>query len=85
MLTLGNQKNVLKLDVARIKIAKIPPVALADIMRDLDIFEQLSLFRTLPFDVQLKVFADMTFDAPQGWKVKVVPSQRQGRFLPSTP
>ncbi|MBF0620062.1 MAG: magnesium transporter [Candidatus Omnitrophica bacterium] len=62
VLTLGNQKNVLKLDVVRAKFAKIPPVALADMMRDLDIFEQASLFRTLPFDVQLKVFTDMIPD-----------------------
>ena len=60
VLTLGNLKNVLKLDVARAKIAKIPPTALADIMRDLDVFEQASVFRTLSFDVQIKVFADMT-------------------------
>lgn len=66
VLTLGNLKNVLKLDVSRAKIAKIPPVALADIMRDLDIFEKTSLFRTLPFDVQLKVFADMVPDDKAG-------------------
>ena len=66
VLTLGNQKNVLKLDVARAKIAKIPPVAIADIMRDLDLFEQLSLFRTLSFDVQLKVFTDMVPDDKAG-------------------
>jgi magnesium transporter len=66
VLTLGNQKNVLKLDVSRAKIAKIPPVAIADIMRDLDVFEQLSLFRTLAFDVQLKVFADMAPDDKEG-------------------
>ncbi|MBF0570063.1 MAG: magnesium transporter [Candidatus Omnitrophica bacterium] len=62
VLTLGNLKNVLKLDVSREKIAKIPPVALADIMKDLDIFEKTSLFRTLSPDVQLKVFADMIPD-----------------------
>ncbi len=66
VLTLGNQKNVLKLDVARAKIAKIPPVLLADIMRDLDRFEQLSVFRSLTFDVQLKVFADMAPDDKSG-------------------
>ncbi|NTV28799.1 MAG: magnesium transporter [Candidatus Omnitrophica bacterium] len=62
VLTLGNIKNVLKLDVARAKIAKIPPVELAEIMGDLDVFEQASLLRTLPFDVQLKVFTDMAQD-----------------------
>ncbi len=66
VLTLGSQKNVLKLDVARAKIAKIPPVALAELMGDLDLFEQLSLFRTLTFDVQLKVFADMAPDDKSG-------------------
>ena len=96
VLTLGNQKNVLKLDVARAKIAKIPPVALADIMRDLDIFEQLSLFRTLPFDVQLKVFADMTFDDKTGLVgllddkeivqlVANIPSDEAADFLMSIP
>ena len=66
VLTLGSQKNVLKLDVARAKIAKIPAVALAELMGDLDVFEQLSLFRTLAFDVQLKVFADMAQDDKTG-------------------
>ena len=66
VLTLGNLKNVLKLDVSRAKIAKIPPVALADIMKDLDVFEKTSLFRTLSFDVQLKVFTDMVPDDKAG-------------------
>ncbi len=66
VLTLGSKKNVLKLDVARAKIAKIPAVALAELMGDLDVFEQLSLFRSLAFDVQLKVFTDMAPDDKAG-------------------
>ncbi len=96
VLTLGNQKNVLKLDVARAKIAKIPPVALADIMRDLDIFEQLSVFRTLAFDIQLKVFTDMTPDDKLGLVgllddrelvqlISNIPSDEAADFLMSIP
>ena len=96
VLTIGNQKNVLRLDVARAKIAKIPPTALADIMGDLDVFEQVSLFRTLPFDVQLKVFTDMTADDKAGLFeqlddkeaaliVTKIPSDEAADFLMSIP
>jgi CBS domain-containing protein len=96
VLTLGNQKNVLKLDVSRAKIAKIPPVAIAEIMRDLDVFEQLSLFRTLSFDVQLKVFADMIPDDKAGLVglledrevsqiITKIPSDEAADFLMSIP
>jgi magnesium transporter len=96
VLTLGNQKNVLKLDVARAKIAKIPPVLLADIMRDLDIFEQVSVFRSLTFDVQLKVFADMAPDDKAGLVgllddrelvqiIANIPSDEAADFLMSIP
>lgn len=67
VLTLGNQKNVLKLDVAKAKIAKIPPTLLAEIMGDLDIFEQVSLYRSLTPDVQRKMFADMAPDDKLGF------------------
>ncbi len=96
VLALGNQKNVLRLDVARAKIAKIPPTALADIMGDLDVFEQVSLFRTLPFDVQLKVFTDMAADDKAGLFeqlddreaaqiVTKIPSDEAADFLMSIP
>jgi magnesium transporter len=96
VLTIGNQKNVLRLDVARAKIAKIPPTALADIMKDLDMFEQASLFRTLAFDVQLKVFADMApvdklglvdqlDDREVAQIVTNIPSDEAADFLTSLP
>ncbi len=66
VLVLGSKKNVLKLDLARAKLAKIPPTALAEIMGDLDVFEQALLFRSLAFDVQQKVFADMAADDKAG-------------------
>ena len=59
VLTLGSKKNVLKLDIARARLAKIPPTVLAEIMGDLDVFEQSSLYRSLAPDVQRKMFADM--------------------------
>jgi CBS domain-containing protein len=96
VLTLGSQKNVLKLDVARAKLAKIPPTELAEIMGDLDVFEQASLFRSLAFDVQLKVFADMTADDKVGLieqledveavqLVSKIPSDEAADFLISLP
>jgi CBS domain-containing protein/sporulation protein YlmC with PRC-barrel domain len=96
VLAIGSQKNVLKLDVARAKIAKIPPTALADIMGDLDVFEQASLFRTLPPDVQLKVFTDMAPDDKVGIVdqlddrevaqiVTNIPSDEAADFLMSIP
>jgi magnesium transporter len=57
---LGRMKSVLKLDVARNKLAGIPPAALAEIMQDLDIFARLSLFRSLDANLQNKVFTDMS-------------------------
>ena len=59
VLTSGRYKNVLRLDVVRKKLSQIPPTELAEIMEDLDIFEQLSLFKSLDVDVQRKVFADL--------------------------
>jgi len=56
---LGRMKSVVKLDVARNKLAAIPPAALAEIMQDLDIFARVSLFRSLDTVLQNKVFADM--------------------------
>lgn len=57
---LGRMKNVLKLDVARNKLAAIPPAALADIIQDLDVYARTSLFKSLDAGVQHKVFTDMT-------------------------
>ena len=56
---LGRMKSVLKLDVAGNKLAGIPPAALAEIMQDLDIFERVSLFKSLDAALQQKVFTDM--------------------------
>ncbi|MDP8212871.1 MAG: CBS domain-containing protein [Candidatus Zapsychrus exili] len=59
VLTIGRLRNVLRSDVARQKLSKIPATELADIMEDLDIFERASLFKTFSTDLQRKVFADM--------------------------
>ncbi len=56
---LGRMKSVLKLDVARNKLAGIPPAALAEIMQDLDVFARVSLFKSLDAKLQQKVFTDM--------------------------
>ncbi len=96
VLTIGNQKNVLKLDVSRAKIAKIPPTALADLMGDLDVFEQASLYRSLAPDVQRKMFADMAPDDKLGLidqmgdvevaqLVSQIPSDEAADFLMSLP
>ncbi len=61
-LTLGRNKNVLRFNEAKRKLARIPPTQLAEIMEDLDIFEKLSLFKSFTFDLQKKVFTDL---APQ--------------------
>jgi len=58
-LTVGRGVNVLRSDVARNKLAKIPAAELADIMEDLDIFEKMSLFKTFNVDMQRRVFTDM--------------------------
>ena len=58
-LTLGRQKNVLRLDVAKQKLSQIPAVELAGIMQDLDIYERRSLFRSLDVLLQRKVFTDI--------------------------
>lgn len=62
---LGRMKSVLKLDVARNKLAAIPPAALAEIMQDLDVYARVSLFKSLDASLQQKVFTDMniTFKA----------------------
>ena len=60
VLTLGQAKNVLRLDVARQKLSQIPPTDLADIMGDLDIFEKKLLFKSLDVDLQHRVFTDLT-------------------------
>jgi uncharacterized protein YrrD len=61
----GRYKNVLRLDVARQKLSQIPPTDLADIMEDLDIFEKISLFKSLDVDVQRKVFSDLATQEKQ--------------------
>jgi magnesium transporter len=58
----GRLKNVLQLDVARAKLSKIPPTAMAEIMKDLDIFEKVTLFRSLEPGAQPKVFTDLAFE-----------------------
>lgn len=96
VLVLGSKKNVLKLDLARAKLAKIPPTALAEIMGDLDVFEQALLFRSLAVDVQQKVFADMASDDKEGLVdqledkevvalIAKIPSDEAADFLMSLP
>ena len=58
----GRLKNVLQLDIARAKLSKIPPTAMAEIMKDLDIFEKVTLFRSLDPGLQPKVFTDLAFE-----------------------
>ncbi|VAX36719.1 Mg/Co/Ni transporter MgtE, CBS domain-containing [hydrothermal vent metagenome] len=60
VLTTGRSKGVLRSDVVRKKLAKIPSAKLADIMEDLDVFEKVSLFKTFSEDMQRRVFTDMT-------------------------
>lgn len=63
--TSDRQKNVLRLDVARQKLAQIPPTDLADIMQDLDIFGKLALFKSLDVGLQRKVFTDLATQEKQ--------------------
>lgn len=60
VLNLGRVKNVLRLDVARQRLAQIPAIDLADIMKDLDKFEKVHLFQSLDAALQQKVFADLS-------------------------
>jgi len=60
VLTLGRTKNVLRLNIGREKLSKIPPAELAEIMEDLDIFEKYSLFKSLDMPLQRKVFSDLS-------------------------
>ena len=59
LLTTDRQKNVLRLDIAHKKLSKIPPMELAEIMEDLDVFEQMSLLRSLDIELRSRVFADL--------------------------
>ncbi len=59
VLTLGRTRNLLRLEVARKKLAQIPPTEMAEIMEDLDIFEKYSFFKSLDVGIQRKVFSDM--------------------------
>lgn len=59
------QKNMLRLDVARQKLAQIPPTDLADIIQDLDIFGKLALFKSLDVNLQRTVFADLATQEKQ--------------------
>ncbi len=65
VLTSGRYKNVLRLDVARKKLSQIPAADLAEIMEDLDIYEKLSLFKSLETPVQRKVFTDLATQEKQ--------------------
>jgi magnesium transporter len=56
---LGRMKSVLKVEVARNKLAAIPPAALAEIMQDLDVYARVALFKSLDGVMQNKVFTDM--------------------------
>ncbi|MEW5894625.1 MAG: CBS domain-containing protein [Candidatus Omnitrophota bacterium] len=59
VLTAGRFRNVLRLDVSRQKLSQIPAADLAEIMEDLDIFERLSLFKSLDTSTQRRVFTDL--------------------------
>ncbi|MEI6438306.1 MAG: CBS domain-containing protein [Candidatus Omnitrophota bacterium] len=96
VLTLGSKKNVLKLDVARAKLAKLPPTVLAEIMGDLDVFEQATLYRSLAADVQRKMFADMApadklglidqlDEGESAQLISQIPSDEAADFLMSLP
>lgn len=60
---LGRLKSVVRMDVSKSKLARIPSAALADMMQDLDIFARTSLFKSLEGAMQTKVFADMSLAA----------------------
>src|SRR3989338_3579574 len=60
VLAAGRTTNVIRSDVARKKLARVPAAELADIMEDLNVFEKLSLFKTFNADMQRRIFADMT-------------------------
>ncbi len=59
VLNIGRTKNVIRSDVARGRLSKIPAAELADIMEDLNAFEKISLFKTFSVDLQRRIFADM--------------------------
>ncbi|MBN1869497.1 MAG: magnesium transporter [Candidatus Omnitrophica bacterium] len=59
VLTTDRRRNILRLDIARKKLSQIPAMELAEIMEDLDIFEQLSLLRSLDEELRRRVFADL--------------------------
>ncbi len=59
LLTTGRYKNVLRLNVAGQRLAELPPADLAEIMEDLDVFERILLFRSLPPEQQRRVFSDL--------------------------
>ncbi|MCD4779873.1 MAG: CBS domain-containing protein [Candidatus Omnitrophica bacterium] len=59
VLTIGRSHNVLRSNMARQKLSRIPPTQLAEIMEDLDVFEKVSLFKSFSVDMQHKVFTDM--------------------------
>ncbi len=60
---LGRLKSVVRMDVSKSKLARIPSAALAEMMQDLDIFARTSLFKSLEATMQSKVFADMSLTA----------------------
>lgn len=65
VLSAGRYKNVLRLDVARKKLAQIPAADLAEIMEDLDIYEKQALFKSLDVTTQRRVFTDLATQEKQ--------------------
>jgi len=65
VLSAGRYRNVLRLDVARKKLAQIPAADLAEIMEDLDIYEKQSLFKSLDVVTQRRVFTDLATQEKQ--------------------
>lgn len=84
VLTTGQGKNVLRSNVAREKLSKIPAAELADIMEDLDIFEKHSLFKTFNKDMQREIFTDMTLQEKEEL-VDQLSDQEAGNLLENIP
>ena len=63
VLTLGQAKNLLRVDVTREKLSQIHPAELAEIIKDLGKSEKYSLFKSLDIALQRKVFTGLAIAA----------------------
>jgi CBS domain-containing protein/uncharacterized protein YrrD len=84
VLAAGRMTNVIRSDVARKKLARIPAAELADIMEDLNVFEKLSFFKTFNADMQRRVFADMT-PQEKGELIDYLTDEETGSLLENIP